>query len=325
MYRALVLRKLSVILLLAICVPVAAQTYPSKPMRMVVPFPGGGATDTTARLFGQLLSEQLGQPIVAENRTGATGSIGAVAVARANPDGYTILYTSASFALAPLLYKKAPYDPVTDFTYIQMTVTQPVLLVVNPQFPPKTAPEFIAYAKANPNTINYGSSGSGGINHLASAEFGSRFGLQLTHVPYKGGAPAMVDVIGGRIQMMLVPTGELIPYLQGNRVRPLAIIWPSRSTLFPDVPTITEALKQEYAGIGVWHGVMVPKGTPKEIVARLHKELNGAVQNADVRQKLTAQGNVMVGGSPAEFESYVRGETARWGKVVKALDLQLAD
>lgn len=325
MIGSLALRKLLALLLLALCVPVTAQTYPSKPIRMVVPFPGGGATDTTARLFAQLISAQLGQPIVAENRTGATGSIGALAVARAKPDGYTILYTSSSFALAPLLYKKVPYDPIGDFAHIQLTLTQPVMLVVNPQFPAKNMSEFIAYGKANPNAINYGSSGSGGLTHLAAAEFGSRFGLQLTHVPYKGGAPAMVDLVGGRIQLYFAPTGEILPYIQGNRVRALAIVWPTRSTLMPDVPTITEATKQDYVEIGVWHGVMLPKDTPKDIVARLHSELNKAVQNPDVRQKLIAQGNVMLGGSSEEFTALLKAEIARWGTVVKALDLQPLD
>jgi tripartite-type tricarboxylate transporter receptor subunit TctC len=292
---------------------------------MVVPFPGGGATDATARLFAQLISAQLGQTIVVENKTGATGSIGALEVAKANPDGHTILYTSSSSALAPLLYKKVPYDPVADFAHVQMTLTQPVLLVVNLQFPAKSVMDFIAHAKANPGAVNYGSSGSGGLNHLTSSEFAARFGLQLTHVPYKGGAPAMVDLIAGQIQMLFTPTGEILPYLQGNRVRPLAVLWPTRSALLPDVPTITEALQQEYVGIGVWHGVMLPKGTPKEIVARLHTEVNKVVHNPEVRQKLVAQGNVMLGGSPEEFAAHLRSEMARWSKVVKALDLKPLD
>lgn len=325
MMRTLALRKLSVILLLAVCAPAAAQTYPSKPIRMVVPFPGGGATDATARFFAQLISAQLGQPIVVENKTGATGSIGARAVAGASPDGYTILYTSSSFGLAPLLYKRAPYDPVGDFAHVQMTVTQPVMLVVNPQFQAKNISDFIAYAKANPKAINYGSSGSGGITHLAGADFAAQFGLQLTHVPYKGGAPAMVDLVAGQIQMYLSPTGELLPYIQGNRLRALAIIWPTRSTLVPDVPTITEATKQEYVKIGVWHGVMAPKGTPKEIVTRLHTEVNKALQNPELRQKLIAQGNVMLGGSPEDFVAHLRAEGARWSKVIKALDLKPLD
>lgn len=325
MVGTLALRKLSVILLLAVCAPVAAQTYPSRPIRMVVPFPGGGATDATARLFAQLMSAQLGQPIVVENKTGATGSIGALAVARANPDGHTILYTSSSSALAPLLYKKVPYDPVGDFAHVQMTLSQPVLLVINPQFQAKNISDFIAYAKVNPKAINYGSSGSGGLTHLAGAEFAARFGLDLTHVPYKGGAPAMVDLVAGQIQMYFAPTGEMLPYIQGNRVRPLAIFWPKRSTLLPDVPTITEATKQEYVEIGVWHGVMLPKETPKEIVARLYTEVNKVVQNSEVRQKLIAQGNVMLGGSPEEFAAHLRAEMARWSKVVKALDLKPLD
>lgn len=325
MVRTLALRKLCVILLLAVCAPVAAQTYPSRPIRMVVPFPGGGATDATARLFAQLISAQLGQTIIVENKTGATGSIGALAVAGANPDGHTILYTSSSFALAPLLYKKVPYDPVGDFAHVQLTVTQPMVLVVNPQLQVRNISDFIAYAKANPTAMNYGSSGSGGITHLAVAEFGARFGLQLTHVPYKGGAPAMVDLIAGQIQLYFAPTGEILPYIQGNRVRSLAILWSTRLTLLPDVPTITEALQQEYVELGVWHGVIVPKGTPKEIVTRLHTEVNKVVQNSEVRQKLIAQGNVMLGGSPEEFAAHLRGEMARWSKVVKALDLKPLD
>jgi len=325
MIRALVICTVSGGILTAAALPAAAQTYPSRPIRMVVPFPGGGATDATARMFGQLMSAGLGQNIVVDNRTGATGSIGAREVARASPDGHTVLYTSSSFALAPLLYKKVPYDPIGDFEHVQSTVIQPMVLVVNPQFQAKTIAEFISYAKANPGAINYGSSGSGGINHLSMSEFGAKFGLKMSHVPYKGGAPAMIDVIAGQIQALFAPTGELLAYLQGNRMRALGIAWSSRSTLLPDVPTLTEALQQEYPGVGVWHGVMVPKGTSKPIVMRLHAELSKAVQNADVRAKLVAQGNVMLGGAPEEFTALLRNEAARWGKVVKDLDLKPMD
>jgi len=302
-----------------------AQSYPWRPIRMVIPFPGGGATDATARLFGQLLGTSFGQNIVADNRPGATGSIGAMEVFRANPDGHTILYSSSSFGLAPLLYKKPPYDPIGDFAHVQLTVAQPMVLVVNPQFPAKTLPEFIKHARANPKTINYGSSGSGGINHLTGAEFASRFGLQLSHVPYKGGAPALIDVVAGQIQMLFAPTGELLSYMQTQRVRWIAIAWPTRSTLLPDVPTFTEVLGQEYPGIGVWHGVMVPKGTSAAVISRLNAELTRAAAIPDVRQKLLAQGNVMLGGSPDEFVKYLQGEVARWGKVVKALELKPLD
>ena len=324
MIKGFALHKLFVILLLAVCAPVAAQTWPSRPIRIIVPFPSGGATDATARLFAQLISPQLGQPIVVENKPGATGSIGALEVARAAPDGHTILYTSSSFALAPLLYKKGPYDAIADYAQVQITLSQPVLLVVNQQFPPKNVSELISYAKANSN-VNYGSNGPGGVSHLATAEFTSRYGLQMTHVTYKGGAPALVDLIAGQIQLIFSNTGEILPYIQGNRVRPLAILWPRRSTLLPDVPTVTEALQQEYGEIGIWHGVLLPKGTPKEIVARLHAEVNKVVQNPDVRQKLIAQGNVMVGGSPEDFTAYLKAEMARWSKVVKALDLTPLD
>lgn len=325
MIRALVICTVSGGILAAVALPAAAQGYPSRPIRMVVPFPGGGATDATARMFGQLMSAGLGQNIVVDNRAGATGSIGAREVMRASPDGHTVLYTSSSFALAPLLYKKVPYDPIADFEHVQSTVIQPMVLVVNPQFPAQGIADFINQAKASPGTINYGSSGSGGINHLTMSEFGGKFGLKLSHVPYKGGAPAMVDLIAGQIQALFAPTGELLAYLQGKRMRALGIAWSSRSTLLPDVPTLTEALKQEYPGVGVWHGVMVPKGTPKDIVMRLHAELNKAVQNPDVRAKLVAQGNVMLGGSPEEFAALLRNESARWGKVVKDLDLKPMD
>ena len=312
-------------LLAVAAAPLAAQTYPSKTIRMVVPFPGGGATDAAARSFGQLLAAQLGQSIVAENKTGATGSLGAAEVARAPADGHTILYTSASFALAPLLYKNRQYDPLRDFTPIMLTLTQPVVVVVTPQFPAKSIADLIAHAKANPGAINYGSSGSGGINHLSSSELASRFGVQMTHVAYKGGAPAMVDVMSGQIQMMLAPTGELLPYLQGNRVRPLAIMWSNRLPLLPEVPTMSEAIKQSYADVAVWHGVLVPRATPKEIVARLHTELAKAVQHPELRPKLVAQGNVMLGGSSEDFVALLKAESARWGKVVKDLDLKPFD
>jgi tripartite-type tricarboxylate transporter receptor subunit TctC len=294
-----------------------AQGYPSKPVRMLLGFPPGGPTDINARILAQKLAERLGQPVIVDNRAGAGGNIAATEAAKAPADGYTIFYNTSAIAIAPSLYSKINYDPVRDFAPVALTATVPLVLVVNPAVPAKNAQELVAYAKANPDRFNYASSGSGTITHLAAALFCSQTGLQATHVPYKGSAPALQDVVGGQVQMMVDTMNTVLPYVKDKRLRPLAVATTRRSAALPDVPTLQEALGLPGFEMSAWQGIVVPAATPKEIVARLHAEINRAVLDADVRQRLSAQGAEPLGGSSEEYATYIRSEIVRWAKVVK--------
>lgn len=305
--------------------PAAAQAYPNKPIRMIVPFAPGGPADLGARPIAQLLSTKLGQPVVVVNRGGGAGSIGSIEAARSTPDGYTVTYTTSSFALAPLVYQKVGYDPIADFSPIVMSMTQPMVLVIHPKVPARSVPEFINYAKANPNSITYGSSGSGGITHLVSAEFGRRLGLELTHVPYKGSGPGVVDLIGGQILMMLTSFGTVRPHVESGRLRALAISATSRSPILPEVPTLTEATQQEYPEFGVWQGMLAPRGTPRSAITLLNSEVNAILRDPEFRKRTIAEGSVILGGPPDQFSAYMKTEMARWGKVVRDVKITPQD
>src|SRR5438034_34761 len=243
-----------------------AQTYPAKPIRMILAFPPGGPTDINARSFAQKLSEQMSQQVVVDNRAGAGGNIGAAEAARAAPDGYTVFYNTSAIAIAPSLYSKVPFDPVKDYAPVALTATVPLVLAVNPNVPVKSVQEFIAYARANPNKLNYASSGSGTITHLAAALFISQMGLQMQHIPYKGSAPALADVVAGQVQMMIDTINTVAPYAKDNRLRALAIAITRRSALLPDVPTLEQAANLPGFEMSAWQGMVVPAATPFEIV-----------------------------------------------------------
>ena len=296
---------------------IQAQSYPSKPVRMLLAFPPGGPTDINARLFAQKLTEQTGQTFVVENRPGAGGNIAAAEAARAALDGSTIFYNTSAITIAPALQSSVPFDPVKDFAPVALTATVPLVLAINPGVPAKNLQEFIAYARANPGKLNYASSGTGTITHLSGALFASQLGLTMQHIPYKGSAPALVDVVGGQTQMMIDTISTVLPYARDNRLRPLAVAVQRRLSVLPDVPTLEEAANLPGFEMSAWQGIVVPAATPKEIVARLNAEINRAVQNPDLRQKLALGGSEPLGGTPEQYAAYIRSELARWTKVVK--------
>ncbi len=294
-----------------------AQPYPSKPIRMILAFPPGGPTDINARFFAQKLGESMNQQIIVDNKPGAGGNIAAAEAAKAPADGYTIFYNTSAISIAPSLYSKLNYDVLKDYAPVALTATVPLVLVINPGLPAKNVQELVAYAKANPGKMNYGSSGSGTITHLAGALFATQMGLTMQHIPYKGSAPALVDVAGGQTQMMIDTINTVLPYVKDNRLRALAIAIPRRSGALPDVPTLEEAAGLPGFEMSAWQGIVVPAATPKDIVARLNAEINKAVQNADLRQRLAAQGAVPLGGTSEHYAAYIRSELTRWTKVVK--------
>ena len=295
----------------------AAQAYPTKPVRMLLAFPPGGPTDINARVFAQKLSESLGQQVVVDNKPGAGGNLAAAEAAKAPADGYTVFYNTSAISIAPALYASIAYDPVRDFAPVALMATVPLVLAVNPALPAKTLQEFIAYARANQGKLNYGSSGTGTITHLAGALFASQLGLQLQHIPYKGSAPALIDVAAGQTQMMVDTISTVLPYARDNRLRALAVAMPRRLAVLPEVPTLEEAAGLPGFEMSAWQGLLVPAATPKEVVARLNAEVNKAVQNADLRQRLAAGGSEPLGGTSEQYAAYIRSELARWTKVVR--------
>jgi tripartite-type tricarboxylate transporter receptor subunit TctC len=298
-------------------IAVAQQPYPAKPVRMILAFPPGGPTDMNARTFAQKLSEQMGQQVLVDNRAGAGGNIGAAEAAKAAPDGYTVFYNTSAIAIAPSLYSKVPFDPVKDYAPVALTATVPLVLAVNPNVPVKSVQELIAYARANPNKLNYASSGSGTITHLAAALFVSQMGLQMQHIPYKGSAPALVDVVTGQVQMMIDTINTVAPYAKDNRLRALAIAITRRSALLPDVPTLEQAANLPGFEMSAWQGIVVPAATPADIVTRLNAEVNKALQGADLRARLAAGGSEPLGGTSEQYAAYIRSELGRWAKVVR--------
>jgi tripartite-type tricarboxylate transporter receptor subunit TctC len=309
-------------LAMALCAALAAtqvdaQGYPSRPIRMLLAFPPGGPTDINARLFAQRLSEQMGQQVVVDNKPGAGGNVGATEAARAPADGYTIFYNTSAISIAPALYANVQFDPLRDYAPVALAATVPLVLAVNPGLPAKNLTEFVAYAKANPGRLNYASSGNGTITHLAGALFAAQMGLQMQHVPYKGSAPALIDVVSGQTQLMIDTISTVLPYARDNRLRPLAIAVSRRSPQLPDVPTLEEAASLPGFEMSAWQGVVVPAATPKDIVARLNAELNKALQNPELRARLAAGGSEPLGGTAEQYAAYIRSELQRWSKVVK--------
>lgn len=300
----------------------AQATYPAKPITMIVPFPPGGPTDLVARVLAQKLGEQMGQPVVVDNRGGANGNIGAVAAAKAAADGYTLLYNTSSITLSPALYKSLSYDVMRDLAPVALTAVVPLALVVNPGVPANTVAEFVAYAKAQGGKLSYGSAGNGNVTHLAAYQFVKAQGIEATHVPYKGSAPADVDLVAGNIQFMTDTINSVIPFVKDKRLKLLAVTTARRMSLFPDVPTLAETVMPGFDA-GAWQGLMVPAGTPPAVVQRLNAEVNKALRSADVRDKLAVQGAEPLGSSSEEYGNYLRKELGRWSTVVKATGITL--
>ena len=294
----------------------AETTWPTRPVRLIVPYAAGGGTDFFARLAGTAMSATLGQQIVVENRPGAGQQIGVNAVAKAAPDGYTLLMaTSSAMAINPTLYKKIAYDPVKDFQPIAMMAHLPFILVVNNNLPVKTLAEFITYAKANPGKLSFGSGGVGASHHLYGELFKSLTGIQMTHVPYKGTVPALNDVIAGHIQVLFSDAPPALPQIQGGKVRALGVTTAKRIAAAPDIPPINDTVPFDSAP---WQMLQAPAGTPKPIVDRLHKEIAAYIASAEGQKKLADMG-LMPGAptSPAELSKFVAREVVEWGKVVQ--------
>lgn len=295
----------------------AADAYPSRPIRMVVAFPAGGSADINARIVAQQLGKELGGTIVVDNKGGAGGNLGATEVKRSAPDGYTVFYSTSAVVLAPSLYAKPGFDPYTDFTPIALTATIPLLLVANPQLPAKTVNELAALAKAKPNSLNYGSSGAGALLHLGAALFAKEMGIQATHVAYKGSAPAVADLLGGTTQFMLLPINEALPHVKSGALRALAITSDKRSLLLPDVPTMREATGKATMDMGAWQGLMLPKGTDPELVNKVSAALQKSLGDKVMRERLAAQGSIVLGGSAKEYADYMKIEGERWARVIR--------
>jgi tripartite-type tricarboxylate transporter receptor subunit TctC len=296
---------------------VFGQTYPTRPIRLVVPFSAGaGVTDIMARLVGQHLSASIGQQVVIDNRPGAGGIPGTEVVSRAAPDGYTLLMTNVALAVNPFLYPKLPYDAAKDFMPVTMVNSAPLLLVVHPSIAARSVKELVAYAKSHPGLLNYGSGGVGSTPHLSGELFKSLAGIDVVHVPYKGGAPALTDLVGGQLSFMIENMPGTMPFVKGGKLRALAITSPKRSPLEPALPTMAEAGVPGYEVIG-WNGLVAVKGTPPAIVARLHTEVAGILRTPEVRQRLAALGAEPVGNTPDEFGAFIKAEIARWGKIIR--------
>ena len=309
----------------AACAAIAAFTlaghaqapYPSKPIRLVVPFPAGGTTDILARAVAQKLTESTGQPVVVDNRPGAGGNIGAELVARSAPDGYTLLMgTVGTHAINPSLYVKMPYDHVRDFAPVILVAGVPNVLVVNPALPVNSVQELIAYGRANPGKLNFASSGSGTSIHLSGELFKTMAGVQMTHVPYKGSSPALQDLVGGQVQLMFDNLPSSLALIKAGKLKALAVTSTQRSGVLPDVPTVAEAGLPGFEASS-WFGVLAPAGTPKDAIAKLYGEIARWLATSEAKEKLAGQGAIAAGLSPDDFARYITAETAKWQKVVK--------
>lgn len=309
-------------LLAASALPAAAQSYPSRPVKLIVPFPPGGPVDTTARILGQKLSEQWGQPVIVENKPGANGSIGADAAARAAPDGYTLFVNAIHHAVLPSLTAKLPYDIVKDFEPVGFAARFPVFLVAHPSVPAKNVAELIAQARRQPGALAYASSGNGGGTHLAGELFKDMAQVNLLHVPYKGSAPAIADVIGGQVQLMFADAPSALPHVKKGTVRVLAAASPQRSALLPEVPTFAESGLAGYEAYS-WAGVMAPAGTPKDIVRSAGRAMTTALENAEVRQRLLAAGAEAAPGTPEQYGQFVQSEMAKWSRIVRQANIRI--
>lgn len=295
----------------------AQDSYPSKAITMIVPFAAGGTTDILARIVGQAMTLDLGQSIIIENRPGAGGNIGAQQAARAKPDGYTVFMgTVGTHAINQSLYKKLPYDPLKDFVPLSRVASVPNLLVAHPSRPYKTVQEMIAYAKAHPGDVTYGSPGSGASPHVSGALFQSLTGAEISHIPYKGSAPAISDLLGNQIAVMFDNMPSAIQHVRSGKLRPIAVTTAKRSPELPDVPTIAEAGVPGYEATS-WFGLWAVAGTPKPVLDKLHASLSKVLKDPAVVKKIGDQGGEISVDTPAQFEAFIKTEAAKWGKVVK--------
>jgi tripartite-type tricarboxylate transporter receptor subunit TctC len=297
-----------------------AQSYPTRPVRMTVGFAAGGASDILARLLGQWLSERLGQQFVIENRPGAGTNIATEAVVRAPPDGYTLLFTSVTNVINAALYDRLTFNFNRDIAPVAGIVRQPAIMMVNPTVPAKTVLEFITYAKANPSRVNYASIGIGSSNHVTGELFKMMTGIDMVHVPYRGGAPALADLIAGQVQVMFIGPVGSIQYIRDGKLRALAVTSVTRAEALPDIPTVGEFVPGFEASS--WFGIGAPRNTPLEIVNELNKEINAGLADPNIKARLTELGGTALAGSPADFGQLIVDETEKWGKVIRAANVK---
>jgi len=294
----------------------AAQPFPNKPLKMVIAFPPGGTSDFVGRVVANKMSEFLGQPIVIDNRGGASGLIGTQVVAQAAPDGYTILLAPSDFSLIPGLQPKPPYDPLKDFAPVGMVIDYPHVLVANPNVAANNAKELIALAKTKPGQLNFASGGNGATNHVSGELFKQQAGIDITHVPYKGNGPAITDLLGDRVQLLFTSTGPVEGHLKSGKLKAIAVTGKTRLALLPDVMTIGESAIPGYS-FTLWYGIVAPAGTPKPVIDRLNDALRKTMASAEVKEKLANIGGDLTVGSPEEFAALLRTEQVRWTKLAK--------
>jgi tripartite-type tricarboxylate transporter receptor subunit TctC len=320
--RSSITRLLLPCLLAAASVSAAhADDYPTRPIRLIVPFAAGGGNDTVARLVGDSLGKRLGQAVVVDNRPGAGGVVGAEAAARAPADGYTLFLGGVgSHAINPNLHKDLPYDPIKDFAAVSLLASAPLILVVHPSVPAQSVQELIAYAKSHPGKLNYASNGNGSSSHLAAVMFASMTGTDMVHIPYKGLSPALTDLLSGQDQLMFSSVVAILPHVRAGKLRALAVTSRKRMALLPDIPTIAESGVANYE-TSSWYGILAPAGTPPEIVRRLHDEIVKVLAQDDVRNALAREGAEPVGDTPEEFTAFIRAEKQRMGDVIQSSKL----
>lgn len=300
----------------------AAQPYPNKPIRIVVTFAAGGGADFVARVIAAKLGEALGQSVVVENRAGAGGGIGAEFVAKSPPDGYTLLLGAAgTMTILPNLQEKMPFDSAKDFVPIGLVGSSPFVLALTPSLPSNSVAELTARAKANPGKLNCGSSGNGGAPHLACELYKTAAGVDIVHVPYKGLAPAITDLLGGQVQILFADVGLVAPYLKGGKLKGIAVTSKERSSVLPELPTMIEAGVPNYQA-GTWYGILAPAGTPPTVVARLNAEIQKIIASPDVKTQFAVQGIEPAGGTAEQFGALIRDDSAKWGRLIKATGIK---
>ena len=293
-----------------------AQGYPSKAVRLIVPFLAGGSTDIVGRTVAQKLSEMWGQPVVVDNRPGGGTTIGTDAVAKSAPDGYTLLVTPAPFTINPSLLARLPYDALNDFAPITLINTTPLVMVVHPGVPAKTVKELIALARAKPGQLNFGSSGTGGSNHLAGELFDAMAGVKMVHIPYKGNAGALTDIVGGHLDVVYNGLTSALALIKGGKLRVLAVTSLKRNAALPDVPTLDESGLKGFEAVA-WNGLTAPAKTPRDVIVKINADVLKVVNSPDLKERLKAEGSDPVGSSPEQFAAFLRSEIAKWAKVIK--------